>query len=485
MTTTRHKSISVAAGLVLLCSAASPFADQTETELISPNVQDNGAFGSGCGGLPDQNGDGVGEFFVQADAEKRIYVYDGANLKLLFQIELSGGCAMGLELVPAGDLNADGISEFMVKSTCSNSVQFLDGATRAELFKLTAPISGRAFGNLLRLLPDMTGDGKEDWLIHQLDWETQTGRVYIFDSQTRKNIRTIQNSEAAYRFYLQNVEVFPDVDGDAKPDLLIGGHSARVVLDGTGLNAGRVLVRSSATGKVLYELKDPEPQKDGGFGLELKGTGDINADGIGDIAVGTHFKDFQTGAIYLFSGKDGQWLRTLRSPELGTRQRFGRNIELLPDLNADGVPELWTQEDALSSSYIFDGLTSTLLRTTQHPRPVGGFIFSAIVRQQSAPGVHAFLFGDPFAYGSGRVYYVPFTALPKAARLHALAKTSSNFRLQISAEPGTRFEIQATSDFLTWEPANTVDVINTEPVPLDAPAALNQPRRFYRAIQLP
>jgi len=204
-------------------------------------------------------------------------------------------------------------------------------------------------------------------------------------SQTRKAVRTIQNTEAAYKFGLQNAEVIPDVDRDGKPELLSGTWTASVTRDGRTIsNAGRAIVRSLETGEVLYELNDPEPKAESGFSLALKGVGDVTGDGIGDIAIGAPWKS-NYGRIYLFSGADGRWLRTLRSPNLIPQSGFGDRIEVLPDLNGDGVPELWTQGNPTS---LFDGATSALLKTIESP---GQRFYIGTVRQTAAPEIRAYL----------------------------------------------------------------------------------------------
>ena len=73
---------------------------------------------------------------------------------------------------------------------------------------------------------------------------------------------------------------------------------------------------------------------------------------------------------------------------------------------------------------------------------------------------------------------------PKPVELTALTKTPTSFRLQINGAPGQQFEIQATHDFITWEPADTLHLINSEPLLINDMAAVNQPRRFYRAVQI-
>jgi hypothetical protein len=257
--------------------------------------------------------------------------------------------------------------------------------------------------------------------------------------------------------------------------LLLAGYLASVIRDGETIReAGRALVRSLQTGEVLYELDDPD--SNGGFGIELKGIGDINADKIGDIAVA----DF--GKVHLFSGMDGRWLRTLEPPD-GSGGAFGRRMESLPDLNGDGVPELLVQERGFGLAHLYDGAKSTLIKTIEYPGFDAPQFASGTVRQMAPPGLRPFLFSSESAGDSeeGRVYYMPFTTLPKLPRLNALGRSKSGFRLQVTGEPGSKVEVQGSGDFRIWEPF-AVTTLGDQALAVED-SATNLARRFYRAVQ--
>lgn len=168
---------------------------------------------------------------------------------------------------------------------------------------------------------------------------------------------------------------------------------------------------------------------------------------------------------------------------------FGGGIETMGDLNGDGVPELWIEEGQVSLTHLFDGRTSELLKTIEYPGDVqsdpGPKFGITAIRQSASPGIHALMFAAPRAVNyEGRVYYMPFTGLPRPARMTALRGADNTFTLQISGEPGLRFGIQATSDFSTWEQAASVTT-GEQPITVDDLIWRSHPRRFYRALQLP
>jgi hypothetical protein len=496
----RHRALSlISCGLLTASLSAQP----AFTELNSP--EGFLGFGSAFNDLPDLTKDGVAEFCVQDT--HRIHIYDGARLAILFTIDASPPTATcdpdftTRTADSAGDLSGDGVPDLMFGQECAagfGQVVMVDGTNGKELFRLSPPENRGYFGHTVHLLSDMTGDGKQDWLIHSREGGFFSGQsgpvigaVHVFDSQTRTLVRTLRNTEAAFSFNMEYVAVIPDVDGDTKPELVASSRFAtRRAGQTTYAKAGRALVRSLETGKVLYELLDPEPRTDGAFGLVgLTAVGDVTGDGIGDLAIGAAPKNNRAGGVYLFSGSDGRWLRTLKSPksQLGF---FGGRLHAMGDLNGDRIPELWIEENLATVTHLFDGRTSTLIKTIAYPglvhnNPQGGPKFSiGIVPQSAPPGTRALVFAAPFvANFEGRVYYMPFTGVPKVPHLTALAITPTSLRLQLTAELGERFEIQATSDFLAWEPAGTVSIVSPEPVLIDASAATNQSRRFYRAVQ--
>ena len=123
-----------------------------------------------------------------------------------------------------------------------------------------------------------------------------------------------------------------DRDGDGLQDIAI--HS--------GLQApevGEVLIFSSATGQQLQAL--PNGVAIGSFGADVLDLGDVNGDGVSDLAVSEPERVVSTlgiGAIYVLSGADDQLLYTF--PPLGNFGRdLGRYLHALGDIDGDGVQD--------------------------------------------------------------------------------------------------------------------------------------------------
>ncbi|NOY91507.1 MAG: hypothetical protein GXP55_09925, partial [Deltaproteobacteria bacterium] len=129
--------------------------------------------------------------------------------------------------------------------------------------------------------------------------------------------------------------VQPDFDGDGSGDLAIG---APRVDDGSG----RVYVYAgSSTGPSASPSQILRAPDGGGFGGALAAAGDLNGDGLADLAVGADRAFGVEGRVYIYLGApDGLPARpslTLTAPS-GTL--FGAAVSGAGDVDADGFGDL-------------------------------------------------------------------------------------------------------------------------------------------------
>ncbi|MEM8748244.1 MAG: right-handed parallel beta-helix repeat-containing protein, partial [Actinomycetota bacterium] len=200
---------------------------------------------------------------------------------------------------------------------------------------------------------DSDRDGQPDYL------DTEAGRstTPVVDEQ---KISDTAGGLTAALTDLDNfggaVAAIGDIDGDGVTDLAVGAERD----DDGGPDRGAVYVlRMNADGTVKAEQKISHsagggPSLDDGdqFGTAVAGLGDLDGDGIGDIAVGAVFDDdgdFNAGAVYvLFLNADGTAKKQQKisdsaggfSTDLGSSNYFGDAVAGIGDLDGDGVNDL-------------------------------------------------------------------------------------------------------------------------------------------------
>lgn len=136
--------------------------------------------------------------------------------------------------------------------------------------------------------------------------------------------------------FATSLALIGDVNGDKASDVLVGSPS-----DGSA-NLGKVFVFSGRDGELLRTLDGPAASS--GFGIALDALGDVDRDGFPDFAVGAPYAASDRpnsrgqGVVQLVSGKDGSTLRTLQP--LPDERYFGTDLTALDDLEHDKHDDL-------------------------------------------------------------------------------------------------------------------------------------------------
>ena len=406
-----------------LCLATAAHADVLE--LISPNPQTGGFFGTSVSAVGDVTGDGVTDVIVGASNEDagavdsgRAYVINGATGAVIrthaspnpVASGIFGNCVAGIP-----DISGDGVPDYAIGArgelNSAGRVYVYSGATGALLRTHLSPNSaafGR-FGDSIAGIPDLTQDGRGDYIIGAPDEDSQKGRAYVYSGSngTLWRTHTSANAEVGGKFGY-SVAAVPDLNNDGSGDYVIGAP-----YEGPGASpsgAGRAYVFSGLTGGPAFTLKSPNEQGSGFFGWSVGGVPDANGDGKGDIVVGAPYESMTisstfynaAGRAYLFSGASGTSTHTYREADadVGQDHNFGYAVDGMFDRTGDNLGEIIVGVPGPYVVYVYKGTGAfDVVDTQQSPDNTGinQFYGSAVagVKDANGDGKGDYIVGGP------------------------------------------------------------------------------------------
>ncbi len=339
------------------------------------------SFGSSFAGVGDVNGDGVPDVAVGAATTNvgslvsagRLYVFSGADGSTLFTLDGTIAHEALANVVEAvGDMDRDGHADILVSS--SHVLPFVYG------YHLVSGNTGTILGSYANYVGSAAGVGDVDndgW--PDLLFGRGTPGVMGFPGPGMAEVISGQTGAVIYSFFgTYQMQIFGglveragDVDGDGVQDLLIGatGFWPWTACDG-------IWVYSGATGGLLFR-KPPQGPTDS-FPWCIAGVGDVNGDGLDDVAVGDQgFRQWNNHSLVTtFSGPVGTQLSTLSNPPPQTR--IADSVSGVGDVDGDGFDDVLTGGIQVDGGItLFSGQTqSVLLRipatTLQNPWKCSG-----------------------------------------------------------------------------------------------------------------
>jgi hypothetical protein len=193
------------------------------------------------------------------------------------------------------------------------------------------------FGRVVILVGDIDEDGSEDLAIacdeHPIDANT-TGVVHQVSSKTGRLIRDFVGPPLSKR-YGYEIATIRDPATRRPLHLVVSDPYAENDIGGVGC----LYVHTIGSQALRYTVKNP--LGDVLFGYALSTDGDVNLDGIADIAVGGRGRrsltgDRSNGSLTMCSGKGGEILYQVRRES----EHFGDSVHFIGDVDADTASDV-------------------------------------------------------------------------------------------------------------------------------------------------
>ena len=331
----------------------------------------------------DQADDFVTTAPTAGQSAGKIYVYSSRRGKLLFSRSGQPGAQLGNGAAAAGDVNADGTPDLILGAPGNGTAEVLSGADGKLLWKLKSPRSGDSFGYKVAGGIDVDADGHADVVVTANELSNTpmkpsgTGVCYVYSGKSGGLLFQVKGERNRDQFGSAVA-----VGQDGKRNLLaIGAQDA-------GPNRrGRVYVYQlqPKTAILKFHIEGDQNSKD--LGKMFVGfPGDFNSDGVADVYA-SDFADSTSapggGRIRVVSGVDGQLILSLT----GTRQGegFGTSPSDVGDVNGDGVPDLavgaWQNSELAASAgkvTVYSGKDGAVIRAFTCRQPGDTFGFDSV-----------------------------------------------------------------------------------------------------------
>jgi hypothetical protein len=317
------------------------------------------AYGYSIADAGDADGDGTHDILVGDPAGAgAVELRSGATGALLHRFTGTPGDGLGSAVATAGDVDHDGHADQLLGAGRADGAAGVDagavyvtsGASYATLRTLRGEDAGGRFGSATDLAGDLDGDGQADFVIGARDsGPFKNGRAYAFSSATGNKLWTVTAPKTGKDLGSFFVAGLADIDGDGTPDAYVADYADSA----NGGNSGAANVVSGADGSLIYRWEGFKPKEGMGPGREA---GDIDGDGVQDIAVGSYLSSTGAklaGRVDVFSGATGERIASITSTRIG--ENLGFDVVGLGDTNGDGQPDLLVSAATGNNVYVISG----------------------------------------------------------------------------------------------------------------------------------
>jgi Ca2+-binding RTX toxin-like protein len=293
----------------------------------------------------------------------------------------AAGDHAGHSVAAIADLNGDGRQEILVGApgndaggadagaayvvfgrATDTTVLLSSVAAGTGGFRMTGAAAGDAAGSALAAIADLNGDGLSEILVGAPGSDAggaDAGAVYVVFGKattTAVSLANVAIGTGGWRItgatpgerLGSTIAVLGDVNGDGRPDMLLGAADRAYVVFGKAGTA-EVSLADVAAGIGGFAIL-PEAAGDLAA-LSVAGGGDLNRDGIADIVIGASHNaegGANAGAVYVVWG-GARGVVDLSAIAMGAGgakvvgsagSLAGSSVAVAPDMNGDGAAEL-------------------------------------------------------------------------------------------------------------------------------------------------
>ncbi|MAA77663.1 MAG: hypothetical protein CL916_00265 [Deltaproteobacteria bacterium] len=360
-----------------------------------------------CGDEIDQNCDGL------IDNEACFYTVNDAQSWLrsdvLFPLGVGGTLVDSngdgvLDVVthsPTTTLTSSGVSSFHIfEGPLSGEISSSDASHRILLPDLV-------LGGGSVISSDMNGDGQDD-LLFSLDRSNlggeNGGAVFLVHGPIEENVSLEDSYDALWYGSLgsnagYSIDNLGDVTGDGQSDVVIGAYEYDQIAPEGG--AAYIVFGGENEGDLSLSTADVVlfGDADENLGYEVSSAGDVNGDGVLDVAINAYRFDTtqrNAGRTFIFFGPIDSTLSLeqadIRIDGFQEVSQSGSTLSPVPDINGDGT------DDILLASQFADVLDDTLT----HDQGVAHILVDLEPGDISLLDSHASIYGESIEENFGR-----------------------------------------------------------------------------------
>jgi hypothetical protein len=255
-------------------------------------------FGNPCSLFAEENG-GVKNHVIQSGLSS----FAEVNGSLKLEPEPDPCHEFGFSVSGNLDLDGDGISDFIVGAPYLDLIAELN-IGRVYIFSgadggLITYIDGESeyslFGYSVACLPDVSGDGVNDFIIGAPGYEDNQGRAYVYSGETFSLLHTFDGEASGDKFGF-SVSEAGDVNRNDTLDIIVGAP-------GTDLGTGKIYTYEGIIWDTIYTFQGEAIEDSLGYSVSY--AGDVFVDNADEVIVGAPYHDedgmTNNGKVYIIS----------------------------------------------------------------------------------------------------------------------------------------------------------------------------------------